>query len=257
MADRHFEIGVPTTWRELVQREQPLAEQMLESLTARPQDLAETKPPWLIADGLGGPAETIALAATLLGPATCLPYIEPIAPFLAHAISELEAVQIRDKVVPALGTLCYMNSTRCCGSIVPPEAVEAEINWLPRFGTNVKRLTTRERHTLGFIALATRYVDLVPVFVGGGRLPRKFEAGRVFQFNVPGLIRYLAAGLEQGAGAKDVIPAWHDFVEVFPLKRAAGTLDFVDLMWCARAVAVQFAGEPIATIGQMLHEMVT
>ena len=110
--------------------------------------------------------------------------------------------------------------------------------------------------TAAFAALAVGKYDLVVAFTGGEALPRRCEPGRAFWPNFQGFVRYLATARQAAAGAAAIAPAWDSFLALFPAKLSAGTTCWADLLWCARAVAVGFEGQPVGSVGRLLHERV-
>jgi hypothetical protein len=180
-----------------------------------------------------------------------------MAKLMPRAIEEISVAGVGvGRLVATIGLLSYLNVSRCCGVAVPPEAIAIEPLWLEQLVEFKRKLDEEERAALAFAALAVRELALVPVFIGGGALPGRFKPGEVFQFNTQGFVRYLAVALEQNASALDIEPAWRDFVRCFPYKYAAGTLRFVHLMWCARAVMVHFERRAVETVAGALHQMI-
>jgi hypothetical protein len=110
--------------------------------------------------------------------------------------------------------------------------------------------------TAAFASLATLQTQLVPTFISGGRLPKRFQPGQTFQFNRQGFVRYLATALNARAPFDAIRPAWEDFVAVFPHHIATSTLQFTDLMLAAYTVHVHFQGLPAAQVADTLHNYV-
>jgi hypothetical protein len=249
--------GIPVTWPDLIIQYQDAVNVALEMIADDPRRLAKVEPPWTLASELGGPAETLSAAAVLFGPERCRPYMEAITEFLPLAIEEILRSDISAiRAGNYVRLLSYLNVTRCCGAPVPPEASTIESKWLTLLAEHKRKLDEDERSKMAFAALALKELALVPVFIYGGPLPKRFKPGEVFQFNVQGFVRYLAVALEQNASAEDIEPAWRDFVRCFPYKYAAGTLRFVHLMWCARTVMVHFERRPVETVADALHQMI-
>lgn len=249
--------GVPITWPDLISQHLDAVNMALEMLDDKPQQLAAINPPWPLATLLGGPAETLSEAATIFGPQRCRSRLESVTGFLPRAIEQLsESDMSASNLGDFVRLLSYLNVTRCCGVAVPAKALTIEPHWLALLSEHRKKLDEDERTKMAFAALAVRELALVPVFISGGPLPQRFKPGEVFQFNVQGFVRYLAVALEQNASAQDIEPAWRDFVRCFPYKYAAGTLRFVHLMWCARAVMVHFERRPVETVADALHQMI-
>jgi hypothetical protein len=257
MAEQNSEGGVPVTWPELIAITLETMPELLESLRETPEELATTRPPWMLANGLSLPAEILSEVATILGPEACRPFLAMLAEFLPRAIEEMSVRIRKDAQVAAIGLLSYLNVARCCGETVPADAATMEAEWLQVLAEHKRRLNENEKVTLAFAALAAKTISLVPDFIGGGRLPKRFAPGEVFQFNRQGFVRYLAVAIEREASAQEVEPAWRSFVQSFPRLYAARMIQFADLMWCARAVMAHFEKRPVETVAQAFHQMIT
>jgi hypothetical protein len=256
MAEQSADGGVPVKWPELIAIKLKTMPDSLESLREVPEELATTRQPWMLASGLSLPAEIFSEAATFLGPEACRPFLALLAEFLPPAIAEMSVRIRKDARVAAIGLLSYLNVARCCGGTVPADAATVEPEWLQVLAEHKRKLTENEKVTLAFAALAAKTISLVPDFIAGGRLPKRFVPGEVFQFNRQGFVRYLAVAIERQAAAQEIEPAWRDFVQSFPRLYAAKMIQFVDLMWCARAVMVHFERRPVETVADALHQMI-
>lgn len=254
---QHDAPAAVITWAELASQEAEktrwaLARTQLE-VAGR---LAAVKPPELVAEALATLDEPVARAMILLGPAACLPGIAAVAPYLVRALDEFPKLIRRNRPRLAVWLVSYVNAVRCCGGELPDTAAGLEARWVKRLASQVNKLDEPSLLTLACAAVATGAIDQVPAFTAGAPLPTPFVPGRTFGPDYLGFVRYLAAAVEVSADAPAIEPAWADFVRYFPAKLLAGGTSWSDLTWCARAVAVNFTGEPIATVGQLLHEMV-
>ena len=104
----------------------------------------------------------------------------------------------------------------------------------------------------GFMALALRKD---PVWRGiAGLMPGAlaFTPGESFGPNVQGLLRYLAAAIENRARLEDVLPAWKTFLAVVPSLYNADQVNFETLFWIARIVYHDIGGEPLGSAGDHL-----
>ena len=75
-----------------------------------------------------------------------------------------------------------------------------------------------------------------------------------FQFNLQGLLAYLAGAVEYGAAEVDVIPAWEDLLTSYPTLRDAKSIDQGTLLWIARTVFHRIGGHPVGEVAQRLHD---
>lgn len=255
---QHDAAAAVITWAELASQEAEKTHWALARMQSEVIGrLAAVKPPELVAEALASLDEPLARAMILLGPAACLPGIAAVAPYLVRALDEFPKLIRRNRPRLAVWLVSYVNAVRCCGGDLPGTAADLEARWVKRLASQVKKLDEPSLLTLACAAVATGAIDQVPAFTASAPIPTPFVPGRTFGPDYQGFVRYLAAAAHASAGASAIEPAWTDYVRYFPAKHAAEATCWSDLTWCARAVAVHFAGEPIATIGQMLHEMVT
>ena len=255
---QHDAPAAVITWTELVGQEAEKAGRALGHVQSEVIDqVAAVKPPELVTETLIGLDEPLARAMILLGPAACLPGIAAVAPSLVRALDEFPKLIRRNRPRLAVWLVSYVNAVRCCGGELPDTAAGLEARWVKRLASQVNKLDEPSLLTLACAAVATGAIDQVPAFTAGAPLPTPFVPGRTFGPDYLGFVRYLAAAVEVSADAPAIEPAWADFVRYFPAKLLAGGTSWSDLTWCARAVAVNFTGEPIATVGQLLHDMVT
>jgi hypothetical protein len=199
---------------------------------------------------------TVAHAAVIFGPASCAEAFKILMPLVPGVMADFENGITEFNAVPGVHLLTFFNTAQCCDVELPSQARDAERLWLHRFGPHEQSLTERERYLIAFAAIATDQTELVPSLVGGGALPTTLTSGQTFDFNVQGFIRYLATARRNNAAYHDIAPAWLNFVDRFPHKRAARTLDWPHLVYAARVVATFNPDIPIGTVAQSLHQLV-
>lgn len=243
------ERGVPLTWPELLERR---CENPDEALTVDiPEmigEIGETNGS-LYAEPF---ASVVAGIILCVGAERCRSALRPAVAVLRQKMSsEFRGIN-KKNAGRAKGFLDCINLLRCLGEPAPL----SEDAWLAALAKYDKQFDEFRSQTLALAALATGQTELVPVFVGGGKLPKSFKPGQSFQFNVQGFARYIAVAINQGATAEDVQPAWEELVEVFPRKLAAETLDWVDLFWAGRAMMVHFEKRDAGEVAQALYDYV-
>lgn len=248
---------VPVAWPDLLAREQPNMRAALATYDRLPEILETVRPPFTIAARFGSPAADLAHAAAVLGPEECLPALGLLEPFVPSACAEMENGIDEALARPAVFLLDYINLARTCGGKVPAIAVELEFDILKSVVRFAESFEDTRCQILALAAVATGLTPLVPQYLAGDPMPDAVAAGEVFFFDFRGFTRYLAVAFEQGLTADDVAPAWRNFVESFPRKLAAGTADWIDLFWAARAYLTLFERRPVETVAGSLHEMVS
>ncbi|MCY1042081.1 hypothetical protein OV208_12210 [Corallococcus sp. bb12-1] len=244
----------PSTWSDLFGsggRQGADAKELITRLT--PSVLARANAPMR---KVGTVINTLSRAIVLCGPTEGRALAEPLA-LLAEPALEQVARGFEDLMpVQVVDTLSFVNTLECLGledGLLARTPVET---WLEALMKAHRTLHEEMAYRCGLVSLAQGLPDLAARFVGGDKLPATFTPGQTFGLNVQGFVRYLATALRQQARAEEVRPAWDMFVEVFPLKSAADTLEWKDLFWAARAYHVGFEHRPVAEVAEALHSRV-
>ncbi|RKG81999.1 hypothetical protein [Corallococcus terminator] len=205
---------------------------------------------------VGPLSSTLSRAIVLCGPTEGRALAEPLARLAETALQRTAATFEDLRPEQVVNILSFVNALECLGlvdGLLARAPVEA---WLNALMKAHHTLHEELAYRCGLVSLAQGLPDLAARFVEGGKLPATFTPGQTFGFNVQGFVRYLATALRQQARAEDVRPAWDMFVEVFPLKSAADTLEWQDLFWAARAYHVGFEHRPVAEVAEALHSRV-
>jgi hypothetical protein len=242
--------GVPLTWPELI------------GLHSRYVDETLAMVPRVVGDmrgedrsvGLHPLAVNLARCVVVAGLDRCRSSIQMAGAALEAVISDFAEGITGSNAFLAAGVLNFANLLRCSGERVPAEVDEPA--WLAAIVPHKKMLEEKRQHSLALASLAAGETELVPKFIGGGKLPKTFKPGETFQFNVQGFARYMAVAIEHGAAAEDVGPAWGEFVQVFPRKLATNTLDWPDLFYATRAFLVHFEKRDASEVAQDLYDYV-
>ncbi|NOK15716.1 hypothetical protein [Corallococcus carmarthensis] len=201
-------------------------------------------------------SNTLSRALVLCGPTEGRALAEPLSRMAGPALQQVakDFDQLRPEMI--INVLSFVNALECVGvveGLLAGSPVEA---WLEALMKARGTLHEQLAYRCGLVALALGPPELAARFVGGGKLTEDFTPGRTFGFNVQGFVRYLATARLRKAPAEDVRPAWEAFVEAFPLKRAADTLDWKDLCWAARTCEAGFEHHPVAEVIGRLHARV-
>lgn len=249
--------AVPVTWPELLRADVDLLRDDLAAIDETPAQLAVVRPPWLLSNRFGAPTLTLAQAAVVFGPAACHGPLATLIPLLPMVLHDFDGGITATNRVPAQHLLAFFNTAQCCGVDVPTAATVAERSWPERLVPFARLMSEGERQTAAFAAIVAGQSHLVPTMIGGGELEVRFTPGVTFDFDVQGFIRYLAVACRERTDFTDVEPAWRNFVERFPHKRAAGTLDWADLLYAARIVDGLRPEPSVGTIADALYRLVS
>ncbi|RKH65329.1 hypothetical protein D7W81_17125 [Corallococcus aberystwythensis] len=243
----------PTTWSALFAggREGANAKEFLTLVT--PSALKNVNLPEREAGSL---CEMLSVALVLCDPTEGRALAEPLSRLAGPALQQVSEDFDDLRPEEVVNVLSFVNAQECAGvveGLLARAPVEA---WLEALMKARRTLHEELAYRCGLVALALGTPELAARFVGGGKLSQDFTPGQTFGFNVQGFVRYLAAARLRKAPAQDVRPAWETFVEAFPLKSAASTLEWKDLFWAARAYFVGVEGRPVARVGEALHAQV-
>ena len=199
---------------------------------------------------VGSVAPELCAVAVADGPGAVRPVLEALRAVLERALAR--AHPDASDPLPALGLLGVLAVAEGGGlEGLAPEAVRpgALLGAAARGRTG---LSEQELHRAAFAAVGCGEGALVPALLGHPREGGDFTPGRTFGFNAVGFLEYLAHAQEVGAPEEAVRPGLEAFVAAFPRKLGAGTLEWTDLLWAARAVRV-LGRRPAAGALEELH----
>ncbi|RKH20064.1 hypothetical protein D7Y13_06770 [Corallococcus praedator] len=244
----------PSTWSALFGsggREGADAKETIKLLT--PSVLANANAPVREAGPL---SNTLSRMLVLCGPTEGRALAEPLARLAGPALQQVaeDFDDLRPEQV--VNVLSFVNAMECAGQVDGLLARAPVESWLEALMKARRTLHEVLAYRCGLVSLAQGLPELAARFVGGGKLPESFTPGQTFGFNVQGFVRYLATAQRRQARAEEVRPAWETFAEVFPMKRAADTLDWKDLLWAARSFHVGFEHRPVAEVLEAVHSRV-
>jgi hypothetical protein len=249
--------GVPRNWTQLREAVNARLEEDLRELKDEARRAAlvlDRETPTLTAAFEGSPeylARVFAVGGPNLARGACHLAAEALPRLLTH----------RDEppgVAPtsAVSVLSYITMLRCLDVPLPPAAAGLEARWLPVIVSKPDQLTAYDARTAALAAVATGQVELVPALDEGGPLRPCRDAREVAGANVPGFTRQLAEAMAAGAGPDAVEGSWRAFLALFPLTVAADGVRWVDLVWAAVIIKVQFDRRPVGSVGIWLPALV-
>ena len=139
------------------------------------------------------------------------------------------------------------------GYPIPSEALASLASSLGRIETSRHDPELVSWHwQRGFMALALRQDPVWRGIAGLMPGPLAFTPGESFGPDVQGLLRYLAAAIENHARLEDVLAAWKTFLAVFLTLYNARQVNFETLFWIARIVYHDIGGQSLGSAGDHL-----
>ncbi|CAM3832415.1 hypothetical protein G4177_11850 [Corallococcus sp. ZKHCc1 1396] len=245
---------IPSTWSAIFGPDGNEPAEAKETLTLlTPSALANANAP---VRETGPLSNTVSRVLVLCGPTEGRAAAEPLARLAGPALQQLSAGFKYLQPEQVINVLSFVNAMECAGLVEGLLASAPVGDWLEALMKAHRTLNEVLAYRCGIASLACGLPELAARFVGGGKLPATFTPAETFGFNVQGFVRYLATAQRQQARAEDVRAAWDTFVELFPTKRAAETLDWKDLFWAARAYHVGFEHRPVSEVAEALHSRV-
>jgi hypothetical protein len=163
---------------------------------------------------------------------------------------------VKEATAAAIGTLSYIALLRCLSVALPTTANGVEARWLRVAARQRRDLNDADIRTAALAAVAVGEVDLVRQFAGGGPLKARRTPREIAGPNVAGFTRHLAEVIKGGGGRDAVEEPWWSLLRMFPLTLASNGVQWVDLVWAAMAMMVQFEKQPAAEVGTWLPKLV-
>jgi len=180
--------------------------------------------------------------------------IEPVATQLAPLVRPgLESRAPRDnKSIADLDVLDLANFMACCGY---SDETQIADEWLSEVRTYRDDEDVSPHWNKAFAALALGRKGLYRAMAGVDPTESvTLSRDRRFGGNVQGLLRHLAAAVEQGSGAAAVEVGWRDFLDMLVAHDDARSIDLATPFWVARIVHHQIGGSPLGSVAQWLHD---
>jgi hypothetical protein len=243
--------SIPTTWSALLERRRSIDESMLDVHLERAEELASEPSGIEIANNFGGSSASLAPSVIVLGSSPCLPVLNGWMSLVPRAIAAIDADF--QYFYAAYDILSFLVTAECAGLTLPTEAYGVEARWLPLLANEQQTFSEPEQQTLALIALQAAQPAIAARFIGESSQP--FRPGQRFEFNFRYFIRYLVQAWRNQAVPEDVFPAWYQFIELFPYKLAAETVQWIDLLLTG-CVMAKIAGAPIHRVADNLHKHV-
>jgi hypothetical protein len=259
--------GEMEDWRELASGYQDRQDRDLKRITDRwPGRLAMAQDD----DKAGvfeGMPDTLARRVALLGP-------EYGRIGVAGSLAALESVLVRmdpepgeDDAPYTVTVLSMVNAPRCCGSAgvegkewakapgspaVAESDDDRERRWLTAAANSTGRASGRQGR--GQVALAAAGAGLPEAaLAAAGDEARPFDPEAVYGCDLAPLAAHLAGAQQAGAGIEGVRPAWDWFLRDFLAELDAEAVQWLDLLWAARAVYAVLGDTPVGEVGATLH----
>jgi hypothetical protein len=196
---------------------------------------------------------SILYTATLAwGPSRIAPVAARVEPLLPPAMAARTTKVPKSAV--ELGVANLANLLACCGH----RDLTAPISeWLSEIQTSKDEEPFDWHWDRGFASLALDRKKLYRALAGvGPDDPLKVEPGKKFGGNLQGLLRHLAAAVEQRAGFAAIEPAWRDLVANLRRHEQSGQIGRATPFWIARIVHHRIGGAPLGEVAGWLHEQI-
>jgi hypothetical protein len=202
-------------------------------------------------------AEILYESIVLLGDDSVNPTLELSHGLFTDFVRSLSDRYDKCSTTEKFGILNYTNLLQCSGCTLAIDIPDIQRNILFDLAEHFKELEDLERKQLSLAALAYQEFDLSQRFLNSNNIfDDEFVGGKTFGFNVSEFIQYLGAALKQNAGYSDIEFAWFDFLDCFPRKLAAQTLNWADLFWSARISIGIFQNVSLEDISHSLNRLV-
>ena len=251
------------TWPELVQASQEKVALGLKMISDVPVELETVTPPWLPSGSFAGPAQTLAMATIVAGPAACAEAIHLLVPLVPKVMEDFAGGIDATNRVQAMHLLAFFSTVQCSGAqlspvrgALPRTIFTAERTWPGEIAKQLDTLSDRERERLAFAALGVGEIELVETVLGEP-LPEAFAAEGDVDVQPKAFLRYLTTAVRDIAPREAVEPVWLNVVESFPRQLAAGTMDWAELIYSARVFLTRFRGDSLSTVTNTMHKLVT
>jgi hypothetical protein len=107
------------------------------------------------------------------------------------------------------------------------------------------------------VALAAAGAGLTEVAIAAaGDAGQPFDPEAHYGCDLAEFAAHLAGARQAGAGSEGVGPAWQSFLVHFPGGLKTGIVQWLDLLWAARAVYSVLGGTFVGEVGAKLHREV-
>ena len=198
-----------------------------------------------------GCPDALAKRIALIGPSDALETVAAIEPLLTAALDSVDPQPSGDDARYAVTVLSMGNALRCGGVRADGADDERERRWLSAIDPAAQSGVRRGRDHAAIAAAACGLPEVARTAAAEG--PESFDPAAVFGCELSPFAAHLALAQQAGAGRDGVEPAWQSFLRNFPGEEAARTVQWLDLLWAARAVYAVLGDTPIAEVGARLH----
>lgn len=202
-----------------------------------------------------GMPDQLAQRLALVGPPEALTGVEAIGPALGRVLERMDPEPRGTDERYAVTVLSMVNALRCGGVRADANDDARERRWLAAIDPVGQSGVRYGRGHAAIAAAGCGLADVAKAAAGEG--PELFRAAAVFGCELSPFAAHLAAAQQTNAGPDEVEPAWASFLRNFPGEEAAHTVQWLDLLWAARAVYAVLGRTPVAEVGARLHDHIS
>lgn len=214
-----------------------------------------------------GMPDTLARRVALLGPGSVREGLSGVLPGLEAVLARMDPEPGEDDAPYTVTMLSMVNALRCCGApgaegetwirapgspAVADADDDRERRWLAAAARTTGRASGRQGR--GQVALAAAGAGLPDAALAAADDEvRPYHPEAAYGCDLASLAAHLAGAQQAGAGIEGVRSAWDSFLRDFPAELEAETVQWLDLLWAARAVYAALGGEPVGEVGAALR----
>jgi len=203
-----------------------------------------------------GMPDRLAQRIALLGVPDALAGVDAIESALSAALNRMDPVPTGEDARYAVTVLSMVNALRC-GGLRQDRVTEddaREQRWLAAVDPAAQSGVRRGRDHAAIAAAGAGFPEVAIAAAAEG--PEHYDPTAIFGCDLSPFAAHLAAAQQAGTGRDGVEPAWQSFLRTFPGSEAAHTVQWLDLLWAARAVYAVLGNTPVGEVGVRLHEEV-
>lgn len=203
-----------------------------------------------------GMPDRLAQRIALMGVPDALAGVDAIDPALTAVLERLDPVPAGEDARYTVTVLSMVNALRC-GGLRQDQAAEddaREQRWLAAVDPAAQSGVRRGRDHAAIAAAGAGLPEVARA--AAAEDPGPYDPAAIFGCDLSPLAVHLASAQQADAGPEGVAAAWASFLRNFPGEEAAHTVQWLDLLWVARAVYAVLGNTPVGEVGARLHEEV-
>ncbi len=269
--------SVPVTWKTLVEAKSAYLPDNIEVLLEVPE-IAEissrrsggVSSSYPYSDALIGTSNILVQLLCISGPQSLREAsLKPFWNSVEAGIAELETAGVTLQARScALEILSLINIAESCGvslagDDIGSRATPLRLQTVDIMTTGLPLLSEKERYIAALELLVESVDGEESALVNqceellGSKINTSTQQQHAYGFDTLGFLKHLIAARVNHQDETVVLTALHSFIESFPYKLGASTLDWLILPYAVRAVFCQIGDEPVGVVGDALNAIVT